>query len=283
MMTILSTATDTSTAAADSPAGGIIVFAVISVLLWFGLFKYVAPAVRSQAGRAERMSRYQRIQRIGFASFMVLYPLMMTAALAMVLAGTGNAPMWLASALMWGTVALPCIAVALLLLAFIFRCIERHQARVTRRELGLPDPRPPWWPVGVVAIWSIGVLTAFAAASYVMWVIIINNVEDRANALEATVRAASLDPSVQQLAAANASRAVITAKLDQLTNGARTELSEITQNLTGIGIGNFIALLVVLAIIGIGGFLLYRRQQRRRRDYEARMTETVSRAAALAL
>lgn len=283
MMAILSTATDTPTGSAGSPVGGIIVVAVISVLLWFGLFRYVAPAVRSQAGRAERMSRYQRIQRIGFASFVVLYPLLMTAMLALVLTGTGNAPMWLASVLMWGTVALPCIAVALLLLAFVFRCIERHQARVSRRELGLPDPRPPWWPIGVVAIWSIGVLTAFGVASSVMWVIIINNVEDRANALEAAVRAASLDPSVQQLAAAYASRTVITAKLDQLTNGASSELSEITHNLTVIGIGNVIALLVVLAIVCIGGFLLYRRQQRRRRDYEARMIETVTRAAALAL
>lgn len=229
------------------------------------------------------MSRYRRVQRIGFASFMVIYPLLVTATLALVLAGTGGAPTWLAAVLMWGMVALPCIAVALLLLAFIFRCVERHQARVARRELGLPDPRPPWWPVGVVVLWSIGVLAAFGVASYVMWVIIINNIQDRANALEATLRAASLDPSVQQLAVAHASQSVITAKLDQLTNGASSERSEIIRNLTGVGIGNVIALLVALAIVGIGGFLLYRRQQRRRRDYEARMTETVTRAAALVI
>lgn len=37
MMAILSTATDTSTGSAGSPVGGIVVFAVISVLLWLGL------------------------------------------------------------------------------------------------------------------------------------------------------------------------------------------------------------------------------------------------------
>jgi hypothetical protein len=273
-----STAAEASSAAESLPIGSMLFIIGLAVLLWIGWLRFIRPAVRSQAGRPDRMSPDRRIRRIAEATWWVIYPVMVTVAVLLILfggnsKGSTGSDIWPVTLLGWMILALPMIAGLLWVVGLIVRCIERHQMRKRHRALGLPDPRPPWWPAAVVFVWAVGVIGAFVGATVVTWTIVIAYVQDRVDAIQTF-------PGIQDLVAAGASRTLIASRMEQ---AAPDQVAEIERRIETAMISNLIAFLVVIVVIIIGGIVLYGRQKRHRAQYDQRIAESVTRAAALSL
>lgn len=272
-----STTGEVPSGAASPPIGSMLFIIGLAVLLWIGWLQFIRPAVRSQAGRPERMSPDRRIRRIAEATWWVIYPVMVTTAVLLILLG-GNSKgsaggIWPVTLLGWMVLALPMIAGLLWVVGLIVRCVERHQMRKRHRALGLPDPRPPWWPSAVVFVWAVGVIGAFVGASVVAWKVTIIYVENRFEAMQTLL-------GVPELVAAGASKTVIAGRIEQ---AAPDQVAEIKRRIETVMISDLVAFVVIIIIVIIGGVVLYRRQKRRRAQYDQRIAESVTRAAALSL
>ncbi|HET9648864.1 MAG TPA: hypothetical protein VFP34_11595 [Microlunatus sp.] len=191
----------------------------------------------------------------------------------------------------WAIAAALITAPLLGLLALVFRTIDRHRARpgtpgrparVQRRSLGLPDPPAPWWPSAVAVTWSITILGGSIAVGYLVWQLFIAYAERRSALLQSLAQPAMSDPSVQQLIASGASKGTVDERLATLT-GTSGDIAELKNHIQIFMVGNLVAFVIVVAITVIGAVLLYRRQKRRVANYEARITESATRAAQLAL
>jgi hypothetical protein len=196
--------------------------------------------------------------------------------------GSTSSDIWPVTLLGWMILALPLIAGLLWVVGVIVLCIERHQMHKRHRALGLPDPRPPWWPWAVVAAWAVGVFGVFISGSVIFWRIVYVNFESRSAALEPALHAASLDDSVQKLIRTGAQSTVITARVEQVA-GVDGEIASLNAQAIGLVVGYGVVLLVVLAAFVVAVVRLYRRQVRRRARYDERVTASVTRAASLTL
>lgn len=275
-------ATDTG-APSTSPVLGYAFVIGLTVLSWYGLWRYAWPALRSQEGRADRMSRDRRLRRLAFGLLVMIYPLMFTAGCVfMAFTSSSTAGSWTANLIVWAVFAALLSAPILGLVALIFRTIDRHRARVLRRELGLPDPPAPWWPSAVVVTWALICVGVSIAGWIVAWRFFNAYAERRSALIQSLMQQAEDDPGVQQLQADRASRATIEERLAALT-GTSADLADLKRNIQVFLIGNLVAFVVVVAITALGAVLLYRRQKRRVADYQTRITESTARAAQLAI
>ena len=271
------------TASAASPVLAYAFVIGLTAASWYGLWRYARPAIQSQDGRPNRMSRDRRLRTLAYSALVMIYPLMFTAGcVIMAFQPTGTAGTWTTNLVFWAMAAALITAPLLGLLALVFRTIDRHHARVQRRELGLPDPPAPWWPSAVAAIWAGTVVGGSIAIGYLIWQPFIAYAERRSALLQSLTQPAVSDPSVQQLIAGGASRATVDERLTALT-GTSDDLAELKNHIQIFLVGNLVAFFVIVAVTVIGAVLLYRRQKRRRADYDMRITESATRAAQLAI
>jgi len=277
----MSTTSDTASAASPAVAYAFVIG--LTAASWYGLWRYARPAIQSQAGRPTRMTRDRRLRTIAFSVLVMIYPLMFTAGCVMMaFQPTGDAGIWTANLMVWAMAAALITAPLLGLLALVFRTIDRHRARVHRRSLGLPDPPAPWWPSAVAATWSVIVVGGSIAVGYLAWQLFSAYAERRSELFQSQWQVAMNDPSVQQLVARGASRATIEDRLITLT-GTGGDVADLKNHVQVFMVGNIVAVFVVVAVVIGGAVLLYRRQKRRVAHYEARIADSASRAAQLAI
>ena len=255
----------------------------LTALSWFGLWRYARPALRSQDGRADRMSRDRRLRRIAWTMLIMIYPLMFTAGcLFIVFTPTSSAANWPATIVIWSVYATPVVAALLGVAALTFRTIDRHHVRAQHRALGLPDPPAPWWPSAVVATWTTIAVGVTVAAGYLAWQLFAGYAERRSALIQSQGQTALNDHDVQQMIANGAPKGAVQDRIAALT-GTDDDIAALKATIHTFMVGYLIAILVILVVIIVGAVLLYRRQKRRRTDYDVRITESVARAAQLAI
>lgn len=235
-----------------SPVLGNAFIVGVTALSWFGLWRYARPALRSQDGRADRMSRDRRLRRIAW------------------------------TLLIWSVYATPVVAALLGVAALTFRTIDRHRVRVQHRALGLPDPPAPWWPSAVVATWTTIAVGVTVAAGYLAWQLFAGYAERRSALIQSQGQTALNDHEVHQMIANGAPKGAVQERIAALT-GTDDDIAALKATIQTFMVGYLIAILVILVVIIVGAVLLYRRQKRRRADYDVRITESVARAAQLAI
>lgn len=255
----------------------------LTALSWFGLWRYARPALRSQDGRADRMSRDRRIRRIAWTLLVMIYPLMFTAGcLFIVFTPTSSAGSWTANLIVWSVYAALVVAALLGVAALTFRTIDRHRARAQHRALGLPDPPAPWWPSAVVATWTTVAVGVTVAAGYLVWQLFAGYAEHQSALIQSHAQTALNEHDVQQMIANGAPKGAVQDRIAALT-GTDDDIAALKATIHTFMVGYLIAILVILVVIIVGAVLLYRRQKRRRADYDVRITESVTRAAQLAM
>ena len=275
-------AADTQPSAASTIAV-LALFYGLTMFLWFWLWRYVRPAIRSQEGQADRMSRDRRLRRISWALLMSVYPVMLTVScLVLTFKPAGAMGAWTSLVFTCTLLGAMIAAVVMAVAALIFRTIDRHRGRARHRALGLPDPPAPWWPAVVVTLWATTVLALFSVGTLVMWKLVYDDLNRKGSLIESQLQLAMNDPFIQQLTLNGAPKELIDARLAALT-GADVQFAQMKDYVEHLMTGNLVALGVTLCVIVVGGALLYRRQKRCRTEYDQQIAHSVSRAAQLTL
>lgn len=265
-----------------NPAWVSVFMAGVVVLLWLGWWRYARPALRSQSGRATRLSPDVRMRRLAAALLLAIYPVMFTVmGIFTILNGNEPLPDGALGVVLWAVVAAPVVAAALALLALVRRTVDRHRARARHRALGLPDPPAPWWPSAVVGTWVLAVVAVSGTAGYLFWRVFASRARDRAALIQSRLEGAFSDPSVQQLVAGGASGRAVRDRMIEVS-GTGGDIAAAADSIRMVGTMYLVAIGVIVVIIAGGGILLYLRQKRRRAAYDVRITESVTRASQLA-